>query len=151
MLHTFATFADGCRALDPLDHQQPHRIVGNETHRLVLPAGTLQHIKRPPRRSSLQQFPTSFSLRFLSFLFAFFFEVSKIVLQMSFAKLAIAVALAAYAAPVLAHMEITEPAPLRSKINPQYSGSPLIDYSYTSPLAKDGSCVWWLWRSPILR
>ncbi|KAH7106706.1 hypothetical protein BKA62DRAFT_740583 [Auriculariales sp. MPI-PUGE-AT-0066] len=58
---------------------------------------------------------------------------------MSFAKLASFAVLAAIAAPAFAHMEMSSPSPFRSKTNPQYAGSPLIDYSMTAPLDKSGS------------
>lgn len=59
---------------------------------------------------------------------------------MSFTNLASFVAVAGLlVAPAFAHMELATPAPLRSKSNPRYAGSPLIDYSYTTPLSLDGS------------
>ena len=48
------------------------------------------------------------------------------------------VLLVAFASLVSAHMEMTDPAPLRSKYNPN-TDSNLIDYSMTSPLISDGS------------
>ncbi|KAH7098725.1 endoglucanase [Auriculariales sp. MPI-PUGE-AT-0066] len=42
-------------------------------------------------------------------------------------------------AQALAHMMIETPACLRSKSNPYYAGSALIDYSMTNPLKTDGS------------
>jgi hypothetical protein len=56
---------------------------------------------------------------------------------MSFAKFATFVALVAAAAPALAHIEMVDPAPLRSPKNPNAGAS--TDYTYTDPLKGDGS------------
>lgn len=38
-----------------------------------------------------------------------------------------------------AHMQLASPYPIRSPLNPAHKGEANIDYSYTAPLAPDGS------------